>query len=144
MMALLHHFRCQTCSIYWLVMICLGIVPDNKYQRFFHNALPGNSWIVINFVHFCMITICQSKNSQTRKNNLEKYISPFPQLIIINIPNWFVNFVIGRNNYGFWRGYSRLKKFCICKSLCIPIKYLAILVSFPLKDQFYCEKLDFF
>ena len=86
---LLRHFHLQTCSIYIFVMVCLGNFSDNKYN-FFLNALLGHSRKVINFVHSCMINIFQAKKSQIRKNNLEKYISPFPRLNIINIPNFFV------------------------------------------------------
>ena len=131
-MTLLHHFCHQKCSIYCLVIICLGIIPDNQYQIFF-NVLLDHSWIVINFVHSYIINICQAKSSQTRKTNLEKYIAPFTRLIIMNIPNCFVKFVIGMNTGEFCIRYGLLKKFCIYKSLCIPMKYPAILVSFPLK-----------
>ena len=48
-----------------------------------------------------MITICQANKSQTRKNNIEKCIAPFPQLIVVNIPNCFVEFGIGKNTDEF-------------------------------------------
>ena len=111
MITLLHHSHRQTCYIYFLVMIRLVIVPYNQYQIFFLNCLLGRYQIVIYFVHTYMITICQAKNSHTRKNNLEKYIAPFPRLIIMNIPNCFVKFVIVRNTDEFCRGCSILKNF---------------------------------
>ena len=91
--------------------ICLGIVSNNKYQRFFLNALLGHSRIVIKFVHSCTITICQANNSKTSKYNIDKYIAPFPLPIFMNIPNYFVKFVIGRNNDELCRQYSGLKNF---------------------------------
>ena len=44
-MTLLHHFSHQTCSIYCLTIIGLGIVPDNQYQRFFS---PCTAWSLFN------------------------------------------------------------------------------------------------
>ena len=78
---------------------------------FFLNALLGNYQIVINFVYSCKITIFQAKKSKTRKNNLEKYITPFLWLIIMNILYCFGEFGISRNNDEFSRQYSGLKKF---------------------------------
>ena len=77
----------------------------------FLNAMIGNSQIVIKFVHYCTITICQANNSKTMKNNIESYIAPLPWLIVMNIPNWFVKFVIGRNTDEICIWYSGLKNF---------------------------------
>ena len=77
----------------------------------FLNALLGNSRIVIHFFHSCTINISQAKNSKTRKNNLDNYIAPFPWLIVINIPNCLVKFVIGRNNDELCRRCSGLDNF---------------------------------
>ena len=110
-MTLLHCFRHNICSIYCLVMISLGILPDIKYHRFFFSALLCHSRIVINFYHSCIITICQANTSHTRKDNLENYIALFPWFIIMNIFNCFFGFVIIRNYNELWRRYSRLNKF---------------------------------
>ena len=67
--------------------------------------------IVIKFVHSCVINIYQAKNSQTKKNNLEKYISPLPRLIIINVSNLFGEFSICINTVEFYIQYDGLKKF---------------------------------
>ena len=77
----------------------------------FLNKLLGHYLIVINFFHYYTIIICQSKNSQTMKNNLEKYIAPFPKLIIINIPNCFFKNIIFRNTDELCRQYGVLKGF---------------------------------
>ena len=63
----------------------------------------------VDLFHSCKITICQVKNSQTRKKDIEKHISHLPRFIIINIFNYFVEFVIGRNINELFRGYIRLK-----------------------------------
>ena len=111
MMTLLYCFRHQTCSIYCMMIIGMGIVPDNQYQILFSQC---TDWLFLNsknFFHFCMVSFCHAKNSQTRKNNLEKYIAPLPQLIIMNIFNCFVEFVVSRNTNELYRGYGRLKNF---------------------------------
>ena len=130
-MTLLCHFSHLTCSINWLVMICLGIVSYNQY------ALLGHSQIVINFFHSWMIMFLQANNFKTRKHNLEEYIAPFPWLIIVNIPNCFVkNLLLGMlMNYADdmldWRTFR------IHKSLWIPVEYPEIQVSFPLKRPMF-------
>ena len=111
---------------YWIFFITfvIWIIPNIGWWRYvreksliinirycFLNSLLGNYRIVINFVRLCKITIFQAKNSKTRKNNLEKYISPFPWLIITNVPNSFGEFGISRNTDEFSRWYSVLKKF---------------------------------
>ena len=35
-MNLLHTFHYNTCPIYWLLNLCLGIVPDNQYNILFY------------------------------------------------------------------------------------------------------------
>ena len=136
-MTLLHHFYHHTCSIYWLLNLCLVIVSYNWSQMFFLNALLSHSRIVINFFHSWIITICQAKNSQTRENNIDKYISPLQWLITINFSNCFGGFLFvgiilnSADNMVYWT------TFLICKSLCIPMKYPAILVSFPLNIPIY-------
>ena len=44
-----------------------------------------------------MITVFQEKNSQTGKNNPEKYIAPFPRLVITNEPNLFGEIFVRSN-----------------------------------------------
>ena len=133
MMTLLHDFCHQTCSIYWMVMICLGIVPDNQYQRFF----SIHSLVILDFSHSCMVTIFQGKNSKTKNNNVNKYIEPSTLLIIMNISNCFSNLVFvgilmnSADNIVDWRTLH------ICKSLCIFTKYPEILVLFPLKRPMF-------
>ena len=84
-----------------------------------------------------MITIFQDKKSQTRKNNIDNYIAPFPWLIIMRVPNCFGGFLFvgillnSEDNMVDWR------TFFICKYLCIPMKYPSILVSFPLKISIF-------
>ena len=80
-------------------------------RDFFLNAILGHSQIEIKFVYSCKITICQAKNSNTRENNIEKFIAPLPWLIIMNIPNCFGEFVISINNDELSRKYSGLKNF---------------------------------
>ena len=135
-MTLLHQFCHSTYSIYWLVTIYLGKYPIINIRDCFLNALLVHSRIVIIVFHSCNITTCQAKNSKTRRNYIEKYIAPLPWLIIMNVPNWFCEFVIGRNNY-FSRQYSGLKNFTHLQSLCIPMKYPSILVSFPLNRPMF-------
>ena len=98
----------------------------------FLNALLGHSLIVIIFSHSSTIPIFQAKISKTRKQNIEKYISPFPWLIINNLPNCSGEFLL----LGILKSYADYivawRTFCIRKYLCIPIKYPAILVSFTL------------
>ena len=110
-MTLLHHFSHQTCSIYWMVTIFMVTVSDNQYHIYFINAMLGHSWKVIIFSHSCTINICQANKSKRRKNNLDKYIEPLPWLIVMNVTNWFVKFVISRNNDELFRRYSGLKNF---------------------------------
>ena len=132
MLTLLYHFCHPTRSIYWLLTICMGTVSDNQYQIFFFNALIGKYWIVMKIFHSCKITICQAKNYKKRKNNIEKYIVPLPWLIIMNVPNLFGEFVIIRNTDELIRDIVNWRTFCICNYFYIPMKYPAILVSFPL------------
>ena len=143
-MTLLSHFLHLTCSIYCLVMIYLGIVSDNQYHIFFLNTLLGNYRIVINFVHFFMITIWQENNFKTRKNNFEKYIPPLSRLIIMNIPNYFVKLVIGRNTDKFCREYSGLKNFPRLQVSVHPheISSHSSLIYTKKTDFVYCETLD--
>ena len=82
-----------------------------KIWSFLLNPLIGNYWIVINFLHYCKITINQAKNSKARKNNLEKYITPLPWLIIMNVLYCFGEFGISRNTNELSRWYSGLNNF---------------------------------
>ena len=82
-----------------------------KIWFFFLNALFCHSQIVINLFHSCKITICQTKKSKARKNNIYKYITPFPWLIIINILYYFGEFDSSRNTEEFSRWYGGLKNF---------------------------------
>ena len=103
---------CSTIIWYWLFFITffMWLVPYIGWWRyvweelliinirdFLSNALISHSWIVINFVYSLMITIFQAKKSNTRKNNPENYIAPFPWLIVSNIPNWLKKYL-----YEYW------------------------------------------
>ena len=111
---------------YWLLFVTfvMWLAPYIGWGRYvweefliinirycFLNELLGHYKIVINFLNSCTITIFQENNSNTRKRNLERYIAPFPWLIVMNIPNLFVKLVIGRNNDELFRQYSGLKNF---------------------------------
>ena len=115
---------------WWGYVSEIYLILNIRY--FFLNALLVHSQVVINFYHYCRITIFQAKNSKTKKNNIEKYKSPFPWFIIRNLPNCFVEFVISSNTDELSRRYIGLKIFRISKFLCIPIVYPANLVPFPL------------
>ena len=84
----------HTDLITWV--ICQGKISDNQ-DLFFLNTLLGHSWTVINFFHSWNITICQANKSKSRKKTLEKYITPFPWLIITNLLYCFGEFGISRN-----------------------------------------------
>ena len=122
MMNLLHHFRHHKSSIYWLAMICLGIVSDNQY--FFLNSLLGCYLIVINFFHSCMITVCQAKNAQTRKHLSWEVHTTFPTSYYHKYTSLFCQNIICRNIDKFCGQYSVLKKFP---------RLQVIVVSFMLK-----------
>ena len=103
-------FGHQTCSIYYLFNLCLGIVSYNKYWGLFSHC---TAWSFSNSnknFHSCMISICQSNSSQTKKNNLENYIAPLPWLIIMDLPNCFGVFFVGillnyAYNMVYWRTF---------------------------------------
>ena len=112
--------------LYWLFFLTfvIWLVPYISWWKYvwedfmiinirdcFLNALLGHYQIVINFFRSWMITICQAKNSKTRKYNIEKYIAPFSWFIVMNIPNCFVKNIIGRNTDELCRQYSGLKNF---------------------------------
>ena len=81
-----------------------------KIWFFFLDALFCHSGIVIYSVHSWNINICQKKDSQAKKKN-EKYIIPFPWLVIINILYWFGEFGSSRYTEEFSRWSSGLKNF---------------------------------
>ena len=115
-MNLLNLFPHQTCSIYYLFNLCLGIVSYNKYWGLFSQC---TAWSFSNSnknFHSCMISICQSNSSQTKKNNLENYIAPLPWLIIMDLPNCFSVFFC-RNTVELCIQYGGLKNILFA-SLC--------------------------
>ena len=112
--------------LYWLFFITFVIrnVPYIGWWRYvrehyliikiwfcYLDALLGHSRIVINFFHSWKITICQAKTSKTSKKNFDKCIAPFPLILLINLPTWYVGFFISINTDEFIRQYSGLKKF---------------------------------
>ena len=88
-------------------------------------------------IHSCMITLCQANTSNTRKQNLDKYIAPSPWLIVINMRNCFVKTFIVRNTDEPCRRYSGLDKFPHPQVSVHHMKYPYILVLFPLKRPIF-------
>ena len=84
-----------------------------------------------------MITLCQANTSNTRKQNLDKYIAPSPWLIVINMRNCFVKTFIVRNTDELCRRYSGLDKFPHPQVSVHHMKYPYILVLFPLKRPIF-------
>ena len=120
-------FRIQGTIIwYWLFFITFVIgrfpyigwwqyVRENsliiKIWFCFLNSLLVHYLIVIIFFHSCKNTICQAKNSKTSKNNIEKYITLLPWLIIMNVLYCFGEFGISKNNDEFSRWCIGLNNF---------------------------------
>ena len=67
--------------------------------------------MVINFVHSCNITIWQANNSKSKKKSLEKYITPIPWLIFMNVLYCFDEFSISRNTDELRRWYDGSENF---------------------------------
>ena len=120
---------------------------DTSGNIFWSSISQCTDWSLSNsnkIFHYCIITIFQAKNSKTRKQNVEKYIAPFPWLIIVDIPNPFVKISIGMNTDEFCRWYIGLKKFLHLQVSVRPheISSHFSLISAKKYQCFYCETLE--
>ena len=146
-------FRIQGTIIwYWLLFTTFVIrhVPYIGWWRYvrensliikiwscFINSLLGHSWIVINFVHYWNITICQVKELQGKEKILIStqhlyndllswmYFTDLVNLVLVGILRYSADDMIA------WI------TLCIRKSLLIPMKYPSILVSFTLNRPMF-------
>ena len=110
MMNLLHHFSHYTCSIYWMLMTCLKIDSEIQYEILFSQWTAWSFSNIIKLLPILNDLYLPREELSDKKSNIGKHKAPFPQLIIVNIPNCFVKFVIFGNNDEFCRRYGWLKK----------------------------------
>ena len=67
----------------------------------FINALIFHSGILLDFFHYCLITLFQAKKRWKRKNNIANNIAPLPRFIIMNVAYRFGEKFIGGHTSEF-------------------------------------------
>ena len=95
--------------IIWKVPYIISWVDIRQYwfkvntRAIFINALICHSGILVDFFHYCLITVHQEDNYKKSEKNIENNIATIPRCIIVNVAYSFGKFLI----------HSHTSEFCI-------------------------------